>query len=147
MGLTRFWSWVFPNENEDPHFQKLSDFYSRIDEHVFALANTCGNVLIPPNALTWDATLKRLSWDTHFEVPLISVGFSFKAEFSQDGLKSVAVPDGYRVVLTVPNISAGNITGVVSVVPQAFEPGVGSYVVGFCRGNKFYANLPVVLGA
>lgn len=146
MGLTRFWSWVFPNENEDPHFQKLSDFYSRIDEHVFALANTCGNVLIPPNSLTWDSVQKRLSWDTSFEVPLISVGFSFKAEFAADGTKSVAVPDGYRVVLTVPNISSNHTTGLVSVVPQAFELGAGTLVVGFCRGNKFYANLPLVMG-
>lgn len=142
---TKFFKWTYPSETEDPYYEKITTFFSRIDDQAFALLNTAGNIILPPDALSWNGATNTLSWDTYFEVPLMSIGFSIKAEYAFDGVsKSLVVPDGYRVNLVIPNTASSNSSVLISLSTGAVTVQHGLFTLGFCRGNKFYANLPQV---
>lgn len=142
---TKYFEWSYPTETEDPYYEKISTFFTRIDDQAFAMMNTAANIIIPPTTLSWNFVTNTLSWDTFFEVPLMSIGFTVKAEFAPDGIsKSLVVPDGYRVTLLIPNTAGGNTSVLIGKVTGAVNVEHGLITLGFARGNKFYANLPQV---
>jgi hypothetical protein len=142
---TKYFEWPYPNETEDPYYEKITDFFTRIDDQAFGMMNTAGNIIIPPTTIGWNALSNTLTWDTFFEVPLMSIGFTVKAEFAPDGIsKSLVVPDGYRVTLVIPNTASGNTSVLIGLVNGAVSIQHGLITLGFARGNKFYANLPQV---
>lgn len=143
MADTKFFEWTYPEETEDPYYEKIVSFFSQIDDQAFAMMNTAANIVIPPETLSWDSSTNTLSWDTYFEVPLMGIGFTVKAEYGPDAVtKSVVVPDGYRVTLVIPNTASGNTSVLLGVVGGAVSVEHGLITLGFARGTRFYANLP-----
>lgn len=145
MPETKFLEWNYPEENEDPHFEKLSAFFASIDDGLFGVMNSAGNVIIPPDTIVWNGLARSLSWTGYFEIPMMSIGFSLRVQFGPDGVNKVAnFNDGDRLVITVPRSISGNVDANFQVVSGAVAIEHGLLTVGFCRNNKFYANFPQV---
>lgn len=145
MLTTNFFKWTYPEENDDPHFDVLQGFFVQQDETVFGLTNTACNIIIPPPTVSWNPGTKVLSWDDDFEIPLMSIGFSLKVKYGPDGVSRTATfSDGDRMIVTVPRTASGSVTANFALVNGAMTIANGIYTVGFCRGSKFYANLPQV---
>lgn len=145
MSSTNYLNWEFPDENEDPYYEKISEFYTNIDDATFGLINTACNIVIPAPTISWVAGTRTLSWTGDFEIPLMKLGFSLKVQFGPDGInKSVSFLDGERLIVVVPRSSGGNVVANFQKVSGNFAISHGLFTVGFCRGSAFYANFPQV---
>jgi hypothetical protein len=142
---TTYLGWSYPSDNDDPYFDVIQGFFEQQDDCVFGLMNTACNVIIPADGVTWDRISNTLSWSGSFEIPLMSVGFSLFIPFGPDGqTPKVQVLEGQRLIVTVPRISSGQVTGQFSVATGGLSAQSGLLTVGFCRNSKFYANFPQV---
>jgi hypothetical protein len=138
---TPYFKWTYPEENKDPHFVDLKTFFYLVDDGTMGLLNTAGNVFIPPASVTWDPINLVLSWSGQFEIPLMSIGFSFYIPYGPDGLTpSATLSDGARLIVVVPRTASGNLTGNFQVVTSTQVIQNGLFTAGFCRGTKFYNN-------
>lgn len=145
MRETPFFGWTYPDENEDPYDDNITSFYAQQEDTVFGLMNTAANLIIPPSTISWNPFTLTLTWNADFEFPLMSVAFSFFVQYGPDGLNRTATfIDGSRLVCTVPRTASQNLYGNFSVITSTPVLTSGLFTVGFCRGNKFYANFPQV---
>lgn len=142
---TKHYEWDFPEDGEDPYIDRIEEFYKSIDSTVFSLHNTFGNVIIPPASTAWNGVSKIFSWSDDFEVPVMGIGFSLLIRFGPDNLtRQAQMIDGSRLVAVVPNSLAQNTVVNFQVVNSNLSIQNGLLTVGFCRGNRFYANFPTV---
>lgn len=145
MSDTQFFKWTFPDENEDPHYEKLSNFFQLQENGIFGLLNTVGNIIIPPAGLSWNSGTKTLSWSGYFEIPLLASGFSLQVPYGPDGVNSsVSFLDGERLIVTVPFTSTGVVTANFAKSSGVQILSSNLFIVGFCRGSNFYGNFPQV---
>jgi len=142
---TKYFSWTYPEENDDPHFETLEGFFQQQDDTTFGLMNTACNIIIPPTSVVWNGGTKTLTWNDDFEIPLMQAGFSLKIKYGPDGLtRSATFSDGDRMIVSVPRTSSGEVTANFALVNGSTSINSGLFTVGFCRGSLFYANLPQV---
>ncbi len=140
---TPYLKWQIPDENKDPHFDDLVALFHSMDDAVFGLMNTAGNVCIPAAGLSWNPFTLVLSWTGQFEIPLMSIGFSLLMPFGPDGLtKQIQLADGDRVIVTAPRTAGGNITANITKVSASPTIAAGLFTIGYCRGTSFYGNFP-----
>lgn len=140
---TPYFKWQIPDENEDPHFDKLVTLFQNIDDAVFGLINTAGNVCIPAAGLAWNPFTFVLSWTGQFEIPLVATGFSLLIPFGPDGVtKQITLADGDRVIATVPRTAGAHVTANLSKVSAPPTLAAGLFTIGYCRGTNFYGNFP-----
>ena len=142
---TPYHQWSHPEENDDPYYDIIADFFIEQDDTTFGLMNTASNIIIPPDIVSWNPIAHMLTWNNDFVIPLMSVGFNLNIQFGPDGLTRAATfAEGDRMIVVVPRTSTGTITANFSLVNGAVNIQNGLFTVGFCRGYKFYANFPQV---
>lgn len=143
---TTYLKMTYPEENKDPHYDDLVALYGAIDERIYGLLNTTGNIIVPADGLSWNPGTKTLSWTGEFEIVIVKSGFSLKIPFGPDGInKSVTFLDGERLIVTVPSTSGGEVTANLAKISGAINTiNPGLLILGFCRGTSFYANFPQV---
>lgn len=148
MPSTKFLGWTYPDENVDPHFDILESFYKRQDISVYSLLNTANNIIIPPSSVSWNNLTKTLTWSGYFEIPIMSTGFTFKIFNGPDNLTpSITFNDGERMVITIPSSISENTTSYFRKTNGAVTVSDGLITIGFCRGDKFFANFPQHISA
>lgn len=133
----------YPSDNDDPWFEGFQQTIDYVDNQIYGLLVTAGNIIIPPPNIVWNLSLSQLSWDDDFIVNILSSNFSFKIKYGPDGInRSMTLNDGDKVVITVPVSSASDVNGNFKIVSGKLQYATGIYVFGMRVGNKFYANLP-----
>lgn len=151
MGQTKYFGMDYPDENQDPYFDRIQNFFMQMDENLFALATvaqpmlgggvvTLVNISVPPNPY-----IGQLTWTQDFEMIIPASGFSFFVKFGPDQLnRTITLNDGDRVIVTVPFISSQNINANLSVIsgPITSQAQQGLFTLGIYRAGVFYSNLP-----
>lgn len=146
MPNTKFWNWTYPEDNEEPYFEKEEGFKTSTDSAVYSILNTASNIIIPPATISWDSMTKVLSWTGQFEIPLMSIGYSLLIPFGPDGLTaSVTMNDGDRLYVVVPNTASGNVSTNLKIAVGKVTTEEGVITVGYCKNGNFYANFANVL--
>lgn len=142
---TPCYEWEFPEENDDPYYEKIHTFFDQIDQATFALQNSASNVICPPSSVSWNGLAHTLTWNDDFIIPLMKSGFYLKVQYGPDGVsRSATFVPGQRLVVVIPVTSSGELTANFQVVNSKVAIEHGLFTVGFCYGNRFYANFPQV---
>lgn len=151
MGQTTYFGMDYPDENQDPYFDRIENFFMQIDQNFFAMTTlnqpmlgggvvSLTNLSVPPNPY-----VGQLIWTQDFEMMIPASGFSFFVKFGPDGLtRSVILNDGDRLIVTIPYISSANISANFTKIsgPITSQPQTGLWTLGIYRAGVFYSNLP-----
>lgn len=147
MAETNNYRWPFPDEDTDPHYDPLAEFFQRIDASVYALNAVAAGVLIPADNIAFSSVTNKLTWDGSFQIPIIGSGFYLTITYGPDGVsREVTLDEGDRVVVTVPITSNSAQTGIFTTLNGAITATDGLFTLGIRKNNKFHANLPTSLG-
>ena len=143
----------YPEENEDPHFEKLASFFEQIDQKIYALTAINQPILGGGNyGITWiqqNPWQAKFTWDEDFEIQIPGSGYFLKIPFGPDhASREISLVDGDRVIVNVPFTSTEQVTGYFEVINGKLTRDVvnleGLYTIGIFRNGKFYHNLPRV---
>lgn len=141
---TRFWKWTYPEDNEEPYFEKEENFKLSVDSATYSLMNTASNIIIPPTSIMWAGGI--LSWVGQFEIPLMSIGYSVTVPFGPDNINtSVALSDGDRIYAVIPNTASTNIVVQMKKVSGKVPVEEGIITIGYCKNGNFYGNFAQAL--
>lgn len=141
----------YPDENQDPYFDRIENFFMQIDQNFFALATlgqpllgggvvSLTNLSVPPNPY-----VGQLIWTQDFEMIVPGSGFSFFIKFGPDqATRSITLNDGDRVIVSIPFISSENISANFTTIsgPITSQAQQGLFTLGIYRMGTFYSNLP-----
>lgn len=139
MNSTKWFQWVYPDDNQEPYFEKEEAFKQVQDASLFAVYNTALNIILPPSLVTWSGV--RLQWNGDFEIPLVDIGYSVLLRYAPDGVNQyVDLNDGDRLYAVIPNTSASNLVMNFKVGSGRIADRDGFVTFGFRRGSRFFAN-------
>jgi hypothetical protein len=147
MPVTPLLSINYPSENSDPFFMEFQQMLLEIEEKIYGLMSSASNILITPPTISYNTGLGLLTWDDDFLIQILNTGFFLRVQFGPDlATRQIALNEGDRVVVEVPLSSSQEVTGNFRAINGVFPKSANLFTLGMRRNNKFYANLPTVLG-
>ena len=147
MPNTNFFGFQFPDENEDPHYEKLASFFAQLDQGLFSsvVVGAGSNIIMNQGTVDFNMislTVGRLTWTEDFEIPIMGSGFYCKGKYGPDGVnRQIDLVAGDRVVMDVPLSSIGDINVNLRKINGKVPAQLGLYTVGFMRGQQFFSNV------
>lgn len=141
-----FFKTPYPSEDTDPWTDEFANFVQQLDNQIFGLLSTAGNILIPPTSVTFNPSNGRLQWNADFEMPILASNFFLKIQFGPDGVnRFIDLADGDKLIVTVPLNASQNINANFGKITGRVTPVAGLFIAGLRRGNSFYLNLPTTI--
>jgi hypothetical protein len=151
---TNFLGMTFPDENDDPWFDKIAGFFTQVDAQLYGMIATNqplmggGVVSLAPQTVSPPTAI--LSWTADFEILIPGSGSYLTIPFGPDQAnRSIELVDGDRVIVTIPNTSTGAVTAYINKVNGALSKTAanlqGLLTIGVYRNGIFYHNLPRTL--
>lgn len=135
----------WPSESDDPYFSGFSYMVSDIDSKIAALTSAAANVIIPPAAMSWNASSGVFSWTGEFVIPIFLAGYNLHIPYGPDKVTSqLILNDGDKVIVTMPYSSGQDVYANFSVITGKVNWSNGIFVFGMRYGNRFISRISQV---
>jgi hypothetical protein len=125
-------SWVFPSENQEPHFDALTEFYGQLDASGYAAREDRHIILSGGGTVNFTAAGGAFSWGSDIEMLAAITGFNWRIPAG-----NVTVTDGqilYVNLVRAPTLNTVRTLLVGDQVPNDND----AHIIGVRKGSTIY---------
>lgn len=136
---------TYPNENQDPHYTTLVNFYNQNDLIMWNNKLRSNFILAGGGTLTWDAGNNLLSWTADFAIKHITTGFVVQYRYGTDLTnRELTVTEGQLIYGEFPSsLSENQVRHLLNA--DSLDKEDNYYVLAWRWGNQLYFNNGIVL--
>jgi len=77
MAQTTFWQWIFPDKGERPYYDKISEFFNKIDGEVYVGHEKDNYVIVGGGTISYDSGQGKLTWSEAIICRNLVTGYSY----------------------------------------------------------------------
>lgn len=141
MAESTFCKFPYPDEYANPFWDQYESQIQAMDKLIF-MRKIKENIIVGGGGIFSFVSLTGIfTWTDDFILPIYHFGKKISIQFGPDGLnRSVTIPDGYALSISIPFAMKTNETRNFSVISQLTPVDEQQFIVAFRSGSKIYFN-------
>ena len=147
MASTTFLGITYPDENENPFYNKYKAQMQSLDRILYQAKIQSQLIVGGGGTVSFNSTTNLLTWTSDLVIPIAIYGYKINVKFGPDySTRQAALAEGSLMYVDIPFVLTGNVDRNIEVASSIDKNNHQLFVIGYRTGSKVYMNGLGVIG-